>query len=101
MSHAPTSLLYAVLAVSAFNWDNIYLEDSNSTTYWRNVGKGFWHGAKKELQRTCETELAAEKSSKYKDILMAILTMVTITVVTGQQEEGRPCLLNAELFIGL
>ncbi|KAH7162109.1 fungal-specific transcription factor domain-containing protein [Dactylonectria estremocensis] len=101
MNHAPTSLLYAVLAVSAFNWDNIYREESNSTTYWRNVGKGFWHGAKKELQWTCETELAGEKSSKYKDILMAILTMVTITVVTGQQEEGRSFLLNAELFISL
>lgn len=120
--HAPMSLLYSVLAVSAFNWDNIYREQKNSTTYWRNVGEGFWRGAKKELEWTCETELAGEKSSKYKDILMAILTMVTITasshyfrhhatgeqandacsqVVTGQQEEARSFLLNAELFISL
>ncbi|KAH8738301.1 fungal-specific transcription factor domain-containing protein [Ilyonectria robusta] len=99
--HAPMSLLYSVLAVSAFNWDNICREQKNSTTYWRNVGEGFWRGAKKELEWTCETELAGEKSSKYKDILMAILTMVTITVVTGQQEEARSFLLNAELFISL
>ncbi|KAF7553141.1 hypothetical protein G7Z17_g3850 [Cylindrodendrum hubeiense] len=99
--HAPMSLLYSILAVSAFNWDNIYREQPNSTTYWRNVGEGFWRGAKKELEWTCETELTGEKSSKYKDILMAILTMVTITVVTGQQQEARSFLLNAELFVSL
>ncbi|RMJ07776.1 hypothetical protein CDV36_012626 [Fusarium kuroshium] len=99
--HAHTSLFYAVLAVSAFNWDNIHREQKDSTTYWRNVGEGFRRGARKELERTCETELAGEKSSKYKDILMAILTMVTISVVTGQQEEARSYLLNAELFISL
>ncbi|RSL93111.1 hypothetical protein CEP52_013457 [Fusarium oligoseptatum] len=99
--HAHTSLFYAVLAVSAFNWDNIHRQQKDSTTYWRNVGEGFRRGARKELERTCETELAGEKSSKYKDILMAILTMVTISVVTGQQEEARSYLLNAELFISL
>ncbi|RSL41410.1 hypothetical protein CEP54_015829 [Fusarium duplospermum] len=99
--HAHTSFFYAVLAVSAFNWDNIHRQQKDSTTYWRNVGEGFRRGARKELQRTCETELAGEKSSKYKDILMAILTVVTISVVTGQQEAARSYLLNAELFIGL
>ncbi|EEU37433.1 uncharacterized protein NECHADRAFT_101978 [Fusarium vanettenii 77-13-4] len=99
--HAHTSLFYSVLAVSAFNWDNIHRQQKDSTTYWRNVGEGFRRGARKELERTCETELAGEKSSKYKDILMAILTMVTISVVTGQQEEARSYLLNAELFISL
>lgn len=123
--HAHTSLFYSVLAVSAFNWNNIHREHKDSTTYWRNIGEGFRRGAKKQLGWTCETELAGEKSSKYKDILMAILTMVTISVsslatfppknplvwtfladesmlqvVTGQQEEARSYLLNAELFIG-
>ena len=78
--HAHTSLLYSVLAVSAFNWDNINRDQRGSTTYMRSIGEGFRQGAKKELERTCETELAGEKSSKYKDILMAILTMVTISV---------------------
>jgi arginine metabolism regulation protein II len=78
--HAHTSLFYAVLAVSAFNWDNIHRQQKDSTTYWRNVGEGFRRGARKELEWACETELAGEKSSKYKDILMAILTMVTISV---------------------
>ncbi|KAH6886351.1 fungal-specific transcription factor domain-containing protein [Thelonectria olida] len=100
--HAQTSLFYSVLAVSAFNWDNIHrARQKGTTTYWRSVGEGFRRGAKRELEWTCETELAGEKSSKYKDILMAILTMVTISVVTGQQEEARSYLLNAELFIGL
>ena len=98
--HAHTSLLYSVLAVSAFNWDNIHRDQRDGTTYWRHVGEGFLRGAKRELEWTCETELAGEKSSKYKDILMAILTMVTISVVTGQQEEARSYLLNAEMFIG-
>ncbi|POR38328.1 hypothetical protein TPAR_01465 [Tolypocladium paradoxum] len=80
--HAHTSLFYSVLAVSAFNWDNIQQEQKDSTTYWRNIGEGFRRGAKKQLEWTCETELAGEKSSKYKDILMAILTMVTISVST-------------------
>ncbi|KAI5460374.1 fungal-specific transcription factor domain-containing protein [Mariannaea sp. PMI_226] len=99
--HAHTSLFYSVLAVSAFNWDNIHRDQIDSTTYWRNVGQGFWHAAKKELELTCETELSGEKSSKYKDILMAVLTMVTISVVTAQQEEARSYLLHAEMFISL
>ena len=80
--HAHTALLYSVLAVSAFNWDNIHREMKDGSTYWRNVGEGFRHGARKELEWACETELAGEKCSKYKDILMAILTMITISVST-------------------
>ncbi|KAM5379640.1 hypothetical protein ACJZ2D_003834 [Fusarium nematophilum] len=99
--HANTSLFYSILAVSAFNWDNIHCDEKGSSTFWRSVGEGFRRRARRELEWTCETELVGEASSKYKDILIAVLTMVTISVVTGQQQEARSFLLNAEVFICL
>ncbi|KAL5596632.1 hypothetical protein BROUX41_006670 [Berkeleyomyces rouxiae] len=101
LSHAHISIFYAVLAVSAFNWDNIHRSEGNWTDYWRATGKCYWLGAKHHLGMAGEVEVLGERKTKYKDILMSTLAMVTIAVVTGQQNEARSFLLNAELFICL
>ncbi|KAK9364929.1 fungal-specific transcription factor domain-containing protein [Lipomyces kononenkoae] len=86
-THAKSSLLYSILAVSAFNWDNISLEEKNSTTYWWTVGEKFYCMAKEELEWTCESELDGDGKSKYKDMLMAILTMVTVSLLMADMKK--------------
>ncbi|KAJ5413718.1 fungal-specific transcription factor domain-containing protein [Penicillium cosmopolitanum] len=100
-THAETALFYGTLAVSAFNFDRLGLEQDGSSDYWWVFGERLRHKAKVELGRSFDTEISGGGKSKYKDILMAILTMVTISVVNGQQAEARSFLLNADMFICL
>jgi arginine metabolism regulation protein II len=79
-THAKSSLFYGILSVSAFNIDKVSLQQTGTSNYWWAVGEHFRDRAKKELGRSCDTELCGEERAKYKDILMAILTMVTISV---------------------
>lgn len=78
-SHARSALLHSVLAVSAFNWDKINTA-SNYSDFWWSMGDKLRQNAKKELQLTCSSELSGDKRAKYKEILMAMLNMVTISV---------------------
>lgn len=77
-SHAKSALFYGLLAVSAFNLDKISTESASS--YWWAVGERLSQKAKQELQQACNLELDGPKKSKYKDILMAVLNMITIAV---------------------
>ncbi|KKF95609.1 Arginine metabolism regulation protein II [Ceratocystis platani] len=101
INHAHAALFYAILAVSAFNWDNLNRSYKSKSTYWRCVGGEFWRCAKRQLELSGEAEFFGESKAKYKDILMSMLTMVTIAVITGQQDESRSFLLSAELFISV
>ncbi|PHH50092.1 Arginine metabolism regulation protein II [Ceratocystis fimbriata CBS 114723] len=101
INHAHAALFYAVLAVSAFNWDNLNRSYKSKSTYWRCVGGEFWLCAKRQLELSGEAEFFGESKAKYKDILMSMLTMVTIAVITGQQDEARSFLLSAELIISV
>jgi hypothetical protein len=79
-SHAKSSLFHGILSVSAFNLDKLRLEQTGTSNYWWAVGENFRDRAKLELGYSCNTELSGEHRAKYKDILMAILTVVTISV---------------------
>lgn len=77
-SHAKSALFYGLLAVSAFNLHNIASYDA--TTHWRAIGRRLNEKAKVQLERACILELDGPKKSKYKEILMAVLNMITIAV---------------------
>lgn len=81
-SHAKVALFYAVLSVSAYHFDNTKLRSSASgtTDLWWVLGEGFQRQAQLQLEKSCNTELDGAGKAKYKDLLMAILTMVTISV---------------------
>lgn len=79
-SHAKSAFFYGLLAVSAFNLDKMSTE--SATTYWWATGERLCRKAKSELQQACNLELDGSKVSKYKDILMAVLNMITIAVST-------------------
>lgn len=90
--HAHTSLFYSVLAVSAFNMDNLHRRHSDGATYWKSIGDGFRCAAQASLQSTCEVEASGKTQSKYKDVLMAILSMVTISVSDPARSLSSPLL---------
>lgn len=78
-THSKMSLLFSILAVSAFNLDRIVSGQMNSTNYWWVVGDKLRQQAQTELWRTAETEMGSRRG-KYLHVLMAMLKMVTISV---------------------
>jgi hypothetical protein len=79
-SHAKHSLFYSLLAVSAFNLDRIELGLPSTSNFWWAVGEAYSEMAEREMQRCLANELLGLQKSKYKEILMALMTMVTISV---------------------
>jgi hypothetical protein len=81
-SDARLSLLFAVLAISAFRLDIIQPHTSESATPdWHSVGELYRERATRRLQMTLRgLSGAAPKREKYKNILMPLLSMVTICV---------------------
>ncbi|OKL63891.1 hypothetical protein UA08_00884 [Talaromyces atroroseus] len=55
-THAKASLFYSILAVSAFNWDKLDVEQKENTTYWWMTGEHFKCLAEKELKWACESD---------------------------------------------
>lgn len=73
-SHAKVSVLRSVLAVSAFTLDT---EESG---FWREVGIRNRTVAKLEMQKCLTKELHGPCRAKYKDTLLALLSLVSISV---------------------
>ncbi|KZF19096.1 hypothetical protein L228DRAFT_251186 [Xylona heveae TC161] len=93
------ALFNALLAVSAFNLDRIQLYQMSATNRWWVLAEGFRKVAQKELQSCLSLEPAKSKEIKYKEQLMALLTMVTISVTSGELRDARYYLLEAEKII--
>jgi hypothetical protein len=79
-SHARLSLFFSLLAVSSFNLDRLYLDVPGVSDFWWALGDEFRNFAKQEVKKSIAAEFTGPKLSKYKDVLMALLTMVTISV---------------------
>lgn len=79
-THTKKSLFYAILAVSAFNLDKMTLGQKDGSNYWWVTGEHFTRLAKEELGLSYANELDGVNRAKYKDLLMAILTIVTVSV---------------------
>lgn len=86
-----TSLLFSILAVSAFNLDRIVMGQMNSTNYWWQVGDKLRHQAQMELSKTAEMEVMGSRKGRYLHILMAMLKMVTISVSERGDEAWQGC----------
>ncbi|KAL3477796.1 fungal-specific transcription factor domain-containing protein [Aspergillus californicus] len=102
-SDAKVSLLFAVLAISAFRMDNLQSHFQRSSTQdWYALGKTYRERATKRLQKTlCHLSAGFAKKEKYKNILMPLLSMVTICVVTGQMRNAAHYLSDIEQIITL
>lgn len=79
-SDAKVSLLFAVLAISAFSLDILSSPEAVSED-WRALGNMYRQKATRRLQMTLRNlSKGLPKKEKYKNILMPLLSMVTICV---------------------
>lgn len=80
-NNAKASLMYALMAISAFNLDKFCTEHESTPRRWWNTGQTYQQRAKYYLKR-CLQEISqgGTKKAKYKEVLMALMSMVTISV---------------------
>lgn len=79
-NNAKASLLFAIFAISALNLDRREQQTSGEKLQWRVAGELYRDRAKKRLQACLREQDGMIKTAKYKEVLMAILSMVTICV---------------------
>ncbi|KAL4952323.1 fungal-specific transcription factor domain-containing protein [Aspergillus filifer] len=102
-SDAKVSLLFAVLAISAFSLDILGSASQHSSTQnWHALGNVYRQRATKRLQKALR-HLSSNlpKKDKYKDILMPLLSMVTICAVSGEMQNAAHYLSDVEQIITL
>jgi arginine metabolism regulation protein II len=97
-NNAKMTLLFAVLAMSAFNLKHLQTDPSEADN-WQSIAESYREKAKARLKLCLREQSEAQKKSKYKEVLMALTSMVTVCVVSGQMQEARCYLLDAERFI--
>ena len=95
-----SALFYAILAISAFHLENVS-EDEITANHWKQTATNYKEKAMKHLQKALREEVEGPSKAKYKEMLMAILSMVTICVYSGHQTHMRFYLLDAERLIRL
>ncbi|KAG7887265.1 hypothetical protein KL925_004616 [Ogataea polymorpha] len=79
-SNARNCLLNALLAVSAFNLQSKFTRGSDEMKYYVDLGIQLRQQATNFLNKCLEEDVLKQK---YKDVLVAVLSMVTIDVVWG------------------
>ncbi|TVY46986.1 Arginine metabolism regulation protein II [Lachnellula occidentalis] len=98
-SSAKMALFHALLSVSSFH---VGLAEKNSlgrSHYWYE--KGISHKAKSEIYLRSSLDQTLPKSArgKYKEVLMSLLSMVTIGVFSGNMEGSNIYLAESEKLI--
>ncbi|PYI34380.1 hypothetical protein BP00DRAFT_336798 [Aspergillus indologenus CBS 114.80] len=101
-SNARVSLLFSVLAISAFSLDGKMLLE-NEYGYYASaqiLGKMYRARATARLKQSLrDLSARGSKKDKYKDILMALLSMVTICIVSGDMNNAAHHLRDIEQII--
>ncbi|KAL1311793.1 hypothetical protein AAFC00_001875 [Neodothiora populina] len=100
-NNAKAALFFAICAMSALNLEQIQRQETGTTSQWQTAGERYRSKAKSRLQASLREQGGSVKKAKYKEVLMALLSMVTICVVSGQMEDTKSFLLDAERFIYL
>ncbi|ODQ44321.1 hypothetical protein PICMEDRAFT_46504 [Pichia membranifaciens NRRL Y-2026] len=95
-SNARNGLLNALLAVSAFNLQSKFVRGSDEMKYYVDLGIQLRRQANEFVDRCMEEDIL---SQKYKDVLVAVLSMVTIDVVWGTMSSCKIHLDHCEKII--
>ncbi|KAI0461082.1 hypothetical protein LJB42_001413 [Komagataella kurtzmanii] len=95
-SYARSCLLNALLAVSAFNLQSRFPKNSNEMKYYVNLGIQLRQQASVFLKHCLMEDVLTQK---YKDVLVAVLSMVTIDVVWGTMSDCKTHLNICERII--
>ncbi|KIX06493.1 uncharacterized protein Z518_04469 [Rhinocladiella mackenziei CBS 650.93] len=98
-SNARVALMFAIFATTAFNLHHLGLSQDSSSTAWHSMGEIYRQRAKVRLKACLRSFSPTYKKEKNKEVLMALLSMVTICVVSGDMKEARAYLLDVENFM--
>ncbi|KAK7430423.1 hypothetical protein QQZ08_002942 [Neonectria magnoliae] len=100
-SNSKVSLLFAVLGASAFHLDILNPSSNESALHWRIIGERYRVQAKARLKTCLQGLSSGLEQEDYDDVLMALLSMVTLCVVSGDMEETYAYLRDIEHLIAL
>ncbi|PGH13224.1 hypothetical protein AJ79_03782 [Helicocarpus griseus UAMH5409] len=102
-SNAKVSHLFAVFAISAFSLDILQAAGGESVASdWGTLGRLYRERATKRLQLSVrDLSTTHKKTEKYKTILMPLLSMVIISVVSGEMGNAAHYLHDIEQVITL
>ncbi|KAF2660229.1 hypothetical protein K491DRAFT_589703 [Lophiostoma macrostomum CBS 122681] len=95
--NASLSIFFGILAISAFSLRSTPSGDQPST--WDAKGGTYRLQAQQYLKLVLQEAFCNPKRAKYKDVLMCLLTMVTVSMFSGNWEQTECFLLDAESFI--
>ncbi|KAF4549230.1 Enoyl-(Acyl carrier protein) reductase-like protein 7 [Elsinoe fawcettii] len=96
VDHASLAVFYGTLAISAISLNGV-----TSANHWLEQACTFKEHARGHVREMLRTAYDETKTSKYKTILMALLTMVRICKVSGNRDQADRFLLEAEKLIRL
>ncbi|KIW77227.1 hypothetical protein Z517_09673 [Fonsecaea pedrosoi CBS 271.37] len=99
VSYAALANLQALLALSAKHM--AAHTDESSGGYWQSFAANIINKAKENLQCALRNEIKGTNAAKYKDLLMAILAMVTYATLYDNQADARAYMIDAERLLRL
>ena len=100
VKHANAANMYSLLACSAYHLGtNPSGSGIANTLYWHDIAKRAGHKAKEHLQRSLQTELQGATKAKYKDQLMALMSTLTYSIITGHKRDARYYMIDAERLL--
>ncbi|KAF2106171.1 arginine metabolism regulation protein II [Lophiotrema nucula] len=94
MEHASLCSFYGTLAISAFSLGGVSV-----SPMWLNQGRSYKQQAREQARLMLKTAYDVPKTAKYKSVLMALLTMVQLSMVSGNRNQTECYLVEAEKFI--
>ncbi|TKX19969.1 fungal specific transcription factor domain-containing protein 57 [Elsinoe australis] len=96
LDHASLSAFYGTLAISALSLGGVL-----QSQMWLERGMEFKQRAREHTRIMLKTAYDMPKRAKYKSILIALLTMVRISIISGNRDQAECYLLESEKFIRL
>lgn len=96
LDHASLSAFYGTLAISALSIGGV-----SDSQLWLQQGKLFQQMAREHARDMLKVAYKRPKSAKYKSILMALITLVQVSMFSGNRDQTECYFLEAEKFIRL
>ncbi|KAH6950383.1 fungal-specific transcription factor domain-containing protein [Ilyonectria sp. MPI-CAGE-AT-0026] len=97
--HVRTSLLYSILALCAFNLDASSNPKLDSTTFWRLKATAYCQIAQEQLRLATTSNADEQRPGGIDELVIATVSMNTISVMSGKANQARNFLLAAERMI--
>ncbi|OJJ29953.1 hypothetical protein ASPWEDRAFT_144015 [Aspergillus wentii DTO 134E9] len=94
-SHTKMSLFYSLLAASCFHLST----QAQRSFDWDKLGNTYTELAKQKLKRALKEEVIGPKKARYKELLMALLSLVMLAILNGKDIDAQVLLIDAECLI--